>query len=53
MGPKIKNSYFYLEVNQKDVNGKLYYIKYYLEGSNDFLVIATTRPETLFGDTGS
>jgi len=49
--PKLKTAISDLEVNQKDVNGKLYYIKYYLEGSNDFLVIATTRPETLFGDT--
>ena len=49
--PKLKTAISDLEVNQKDVNGKLYYIKYYLDGSNDFLVIATTRPETLFGDT--
>ena len=49
--PKLKTAISDLEVNQKDVNGKLYYIKYYLEYSNDFLVIATTRPETLFGDT--
>ncbi len=49
--PKLKTAISDLEVNQKDVNGKLYYIKYYLEGSNNFLVIATTRPETLFGDT--
>ena len=49
--PKLKTAISDLEVNQKDVNGKLYYIKYYLEDSNDFLVIATTRPETLFGDT--
>ena len=30
---------------------KLYYIKYKVENSDDFVIIATTRPETMFGDT--
>jgi valyl-tRNA synthetase len=39
------------EVIYKEVAGNFYHIKYYLENSNDYLEIATTRPETLFGDT--
>ena len=39
------------EVIYKDVPGAFYYIKYFLEDSNDYLEVATTRPETLFGDT--
>ncbi|PMP93502.1 MAG: valine--tRNA ligase, partial [Desulfurella sp.] len=40
-----------LEVEYEEENSKLYYLKYFLENSDDFLVVATTRPETLFGDT--
>ena len=39
------------EVIYKDVNGAFYHIKYMIEGTNDYLEVATTRPETLFGDT--
>ncbi len=39
------------EVVYKDVEGAFYHIKYMIENSNDFLEVATTRPETLFGDT--
>ncbi len=39
------------EVVFEEQNGKLYYIKYFIEGSEDFLTIATTRPETILGDT--
>lgn len=39
------------EVIFKDVNSKLYYIKYFLKGSEEFVVIATTRPETILADT--
>ncbi len=39
------------EVIYKDVKGAFYHIKYYLEDSKDYLEVATTRPETLFGDT--
>ncbi|MDD2994951.1 MAG: valine--tRNA ligase [Paludibacter sp.] len=38
------------EVIHKEVNGKLYYIKYQIEGENGYAVVATTRPETIFGD---
>jgi len=40
-----------LEVEHKQVKGSIWHIRYALENSNDFLVVATTRPETLLGDT--
>ncbi len=40
-----------LEVEYKEEHSKLYYLKYFLENAEEFLVVATTRPETLFGDT--
>ena len=39
------------EVIYKETKGAFYHIKYYIEGEEDYLEIATTRPETLFGDT--
>jgi valyl-tRNA synthetase len=39
------------EVIRKDVPSKLYYINYGVEGSNEFLAIATVRPETIMADT--
>ena len=39
------------EVIYKDVKGAFYHLKYYIEGTKEFLDVATTRPETLFGDT--
>ncbi len=40
-----------LEVDQREVNSKLYYINYPIEETNEFITIATTRPETMLGDT--
>ena len=40
-----------LEVDQREVNSKLYYIRYPIENSKKFITIATTRPETMLGDT--
>ena len=41
-----------LEVDQREVNSKkIYYIKYPIDGTNEFITIATTRPETMLGDT--
>jgi len=40
-----------LEVDQREVNSKLYHIKYAIDGTNDFITITTTRPETMLGDT--
>ena len=39
------------EVIYKEVEGAFYHLKYYIEGTDEFLDVATTRPETLFGDT--
>jgi len=39
------------EISYKERNDKLYHIKYFVEDSEDFIVIATTRPETMLGDT--
>ncbi|TKX29927.1 valine--tRNA ligase [Campylobacter estrildidarum] len=40
-----------IEVEYKENKGKLYHIKYFLKDSDKYLVVATTRPETFFGDT--
>ena len=40
-----------LEVDLREVNSKIYYIQYPIDGSSDFITIATTRPETMLGDT--
>ena len=39
------------EVIYKDVHSKLYYLRYMVEGSDEYVVVATTRPETILGDT--
>ena len=39
------------EVIYKEANSKLVYVKYKIENSNDFITVATTRPETIMGDT--
>ncbi len=39
------------EVIYKEVPGKLYYLRYRVEGEDDYITIATTRPETILGDT--
>jgi len=40
-----------LEVDHLDVQGSLYYIRYLYEGGGGHVIVATTRPETLLGDT--
>jgi valyl-tRNA synthetase len=39
------------EVLYREVNSKLYFVKYRIQGEEDFITIATTRPETILGDT--
>ncbi len=39
------------EVNHRDVQSKLYYIRYKIEGTSEYVVIATVRPETIMADT--
>ncbi|MGV4438943.1 valine--tRNA ligase [Ornithobacterium rhinotracheale] len=48
--PEAKTNISEEEVIFKEQNGKLYYLKYKIEGSEEFLQVATTRPETIFGD---
>jgi len=40
-----------LEVDQREVNSKLYHINYPIDDTKEFITIATTRPETMLGDT--
>jgi valyl-tRNA synthetase len=39
------------EVNYREVNSKLYHVRYRIEGEEQWITIATTRPETILGDT--
>ena len=48
--PVFKTALSNIEVVYKDDPGKFYYFKYYIEGTEEYLTIATTRPETMFGD---
>lgn len=48
--PKLKTALSNMEVDYKETKGKMYYIKYPIKDSNDFLIVATTRPETMFAD---
>ncbi|WP_175622888.1 valine--tRNA ligase [Chryseobacterium schmidteae] len=49
--PEAKTNISDEEVIFKEQNGKLYFLKYKIEGTEEFLSVATTRPETIFGDT--
>lgn len=49
--PEAKTTLSDEEVIFEERQGKLYFINYKIEGSADFLTVATTRPETIFGDT--
>ncbi|MCX6011417.1 MAG: valine--tRNA ligase [Chloroflexi bacterium] len=40
-----------LETDHKDIQGNLYYVRYPLAGTKEFITVATTRPETILGDT--
>jgi valyl-tRNA synthetase len=48
--PKLKTAISDLEVQQVETKGQLWHIKYPIEGSDEFIVVATTRPETMLGD---
>ena len=48
--PEAKTNISDEEVIFKEQNGQLYYLKYQIEGTEEFLSVATTRPETIFGD---
>jgi valyl-tRNA synthetase len=49
--PEAKTTLSDEEVIYEERQGKLYHLKYAIEGSNEFVTIATTRPETILGDT--
>lgn len=49
--PSAKTAVSDEEVIYKEVQSKLYYIRYKIEGNDEWLTIATTRPETILGDT--
>jgi valyl-tRNA synthetase len=49
--PALETAVSDLEVETKTVSGKLYHIAYPVEGGGERIVVATTRPETMLGDT--
>lgn len=49
--PLLKTAVSDLEVEYSEEEGKLYFFKYMLEDSDEYLPVATTRPETIMGDT--
>jgi valyl-tRNA synthetase len=49
--PQAKTAVSDEEVNYREVRSKLYYVRYKVEGDESGIVIATTRPETILGDT--
>ncbi len=49
--PRCQTALSDLEVEHQEILGKLYYLKYPLKDSSRFLIVATTRPETMLGDT--
>jgi valyl-tRNA synthetase len=50
--PKLLTAISDLEVVQKEIKGHLWHLKYPIEGSDEQIVVATTRPETMLGDSG-
>jgi valyl-tRNA synthetase len=50
--PKLLTAISDLEVVQKEIKGHLWHLKYPIEGTSDYIIVATTRPETMLGDSG-
>ena len=50
--PKMLTSVSDLEVNMVETNGSMWHLRYDIEDSNESIIVATTRPETMLGDTG-
>jgi len=50
--PKMHTALSDLEVAQIEKKGHMWHIKYPIENSDEFITVATTRPETMLGDTG-
>ena len=49
--PKFQSAISDLEVEAREVKGHLWHIRYPVEGTPDWITVATTRPETMLGDT--
>ncbi|HPQ55263.1 MAG TPA: valine--tRNA ligase [Spirochaetota bacterium] len=49
--PRCETALSDIETEYKDLKGKLYYIKYPIKDSSEYITVATTRPETMLGDT--
>jgi valyl-tRNA synthetase len=49
--PRLQTAVSDLEVESIELKGNLWHIKYPVEGSDEFITVATTRPETMLGDT--
>jgi valyl-tRNA synthetase len=49
--PKLLTAISDLEVQQVEMKGSLWHIRYPIEGTEEFITVATTRPETMLGDT--
>jgi valyl-tRNA synthetase len=50
--PKLLTAISDLEVVQKEIKGHLWHLKYPIDGTSDYIIVATTRPETMLGDSG-
>jgi len=50
--PKLLTAISDLEVEARETKGHMWHFKYPIEGTDQFIVVATTRPETMLGDTG-
>ena len=50
--PKLLTAISDLEVVQKEMKGSLWHLRYPIEGTDEYIVVATTRPETMLGDSG-
>ena len=50
--PRCETALSDIETEYRDLEGHLWHIKYPIAGTKDFIVVATTRPETMLGDTG-
>src|SRR5258707_1313015 len=51
--PKFQTPISDLEVEQVETKGHLWHIRYPIEGTEEFITVATTRPETMLGDTAA
>ncbi len=49
--PKLQTAISDLEVEPREIKGNLWHFKYPVDGTDTFIVVATTRPETMLGDT--